>query len=1622
MSEDISKAIAANAQTFSKDEDAALQRVVDAKENLARLTEEQNKIHLSSRYTFEHQNSQDWEASLRDYDARVREFKDNKVMRDARAEITAALRSYRAYAALNQVNRKVVAFLDTDLRYQLELQSESALLDSFTEKMLNAALELTLAKQAQKPTRAQKSALKSAESDLAAANKMATEAAETTSANIQALSAELKVLSDQRVNVERVAANALAAIKRKQAQRLSNGVPESQADREARDNEARRIEQERVESLNALEGQRISFEKRTKLLEALDAAPANEALLDDTITSPDSTAEDVAKATAKKARLQSTVDQVSKQFSSDPEIAAASMAAVEARIDKLYKNITKVTAAIKEKGITPTLRASRLKDLNKYKRELAAAIVRRDTSRGIERVEMEKGRPVTTTTETVEPGTRLGVRKLGPVVKPTVVAGNVRTGVAETIPERTLSAKSKITQAGQARPVTNKQAQRAGNAASIAALEARVAEASETAMQAAKDVGKAKVADAAEALQRSDNAERALDTARAELEMAIAQSTPTKTSKADQALQEMEEAGDVDIEQDLKLGGALFRTSTRGGPTLATEEVSRIANRITENWKNAPEIVVVATENELPLRILGQLVKRKATKNTPGLFDIPSGKVYLIASNLRSAQDVVLTVAHEATGHFGLRDLLGGDYTRTMDNLYAGNPTVRRQADAKMNADSALTPQVAVEEVLADMAETGGVTPAEKGALRRIYETLKAWFRKTFGLPNVSDAEVQQLVVNARKQVIEGGVAAEGKAPGGEILRRTDPAYKPEFAEAGNISKKFVSTQKSAWDRVQANATGLAFETSYVDRYAGFERLAKQMESLKGYQMMYFLRMYDQRMNFVAQSVANGALRRVEKTRPDGRKEFVIEAGGGASLKNVVEILKQSGPMVGNGEAINRIFTTYMSAIRAKDKGFASLHFGNDLTQADLDKAMAVVNGNAKVKAIFEEARKEYNEYNRDMLNFAVQSGAIPAALAERLLKENDYIPWYREENGVALLQIGNESPIRIGSIKEQPHLHELVGGDKPILDFMTSAVQNTNMLTDMSLRNLATKNAVIELANMGLAKIGKGNAAGKDVVKFKVDGEDRFAIIDTDSAGVPADLLVKGMEGIPTQMSGVLRMLAAPATLLRKAVMASPLYTARQIFRDSLAAPLLSGANFTPVVGALRQIGASATKTTLERRGITGGQVFTGTSEDLSRILKDIAGNKVGWAQAWGKLEAVSMEADASTRRAQYNSYIAQGLSEMEATLMSLESMNFNKRGASPSIHVIGSMIPFFNAQIQSLNVLYKALFGKMPFNEKLKIQQKLLTRGFMIAGATLAYAAAMQDDEAYKNATPEQKYGNWFVRVPGVSEAVRIPIPFEIGYIFKALPEALYNTMVDKHGKEDAVRAFTEILKNTIPGGSNYGIPQALKPAIEAGLGKSFYTGRDILSQQEQSLLPKDQFRANTSELSKTVGKAAGIAPIKIDEFIKGYTGGMGLAFVQAISTGIPKGDTPADATKRLSELPVVGGAFQPNDAGNIANRVYDRMKDVQKVQASFDAALERGDRSGAMELLSKYGNELAMAETADYFTKTMSELTQYEKAIRASNMSPDEKRTQLDKLRKVKTQFASTVEQATDKTTPR
>ena len=828
------------------------------------------------------------------------------------------------------------------------------------------------------------------------------------------------------------------------------------------------------------------------------------------------------------------------------------------------------------------------------------------------------------------------------------------------------------------------------------------------------------------------------------------------------------------------------------------------------------------------------------------------------------------------------------------------------------------------------------------------------------------------------------------------------------FEDVLETADQLIAKPATIRQRAEANL-GLGFRTQWLDRLAPLEKVANEMlDPLRGMQMMYYLRMADQKMSFVQQAAGRGVPQIMEYTRKDGQKERLIESVDGANLADVVDTLKDTPGM--NAEAANKLFTLYLAAKRGDRVGYDKLNFG--VPEDQIRTNVAKIEANKEVRAVFEKAREQYNAYNRDLMRFMGQTGTLTAEEAKRLADTNDYIPFYREENGNAMLVIGGEGTFKVGSLAEQPQLRQLIGGNQKILDFLTSSVENTSMLVDMGLRNIATKNAMFELESLGLAQFLGGTPSGPDIVSFKDKGIDKYVQVKTDDAGIPATLLVKGMEGIPVNNSAIIKAMGSMSTLLRRSITINPLYSARQVFRDSVAAPLLSGANFSPVFGALRQIGESATREKLESRGIIGGQIFTGTNEDLSRILGELQTGKMGMSQFIARAEAISMEADALTRRAQYNSYIEQGLSEMEATMMSLESMNFNRKGVSPSVRMASTLIPFFNAQLQSLDVLYRAFTGKMPMNERLDIQGKLLRRGALLAGTAVAYALLMGDDETYKNATPDEKYGNFFIPIPGIKESLRVPVPFEVGYIFKSLPEAIVNIMRSEEGGEEALKAFKNIAIQTIPGGSSALMPAAAKPLLENLTGYSFFTGRQLETKAEQMEKAEFRFRDNTSELAKQIGSLTGTSPIKVDNLIRGYTGSMGVALAQAFNFAMPTAGTPEQATKRLSDMPVVGPLFQPQDAGGIVGAVYDRMTDINEVKRTYDKLIKDGRRAEAQAFMQENAESYAKSGVTGNVQAQMSKITQAVNAIKASSMTPDEKRERLTALQDLRIRLATSV----------
>jgi hypothetical protein len=887
----------------------------------------------------------------------------------------------------------------------------------------------------------------------------------------------------------------------------------------------------------------------------------------------------------------------------------------------------------------------------------------------------------------------------------------------------------------------------------------------------------------------------------------------------------------------------------------------------------------------------------------------------------------------------------------------------------------------------------------------------------------------------------------------------------PGLATANRVADSLIAKEKGWVTKLKDNFLGMGFRTQFVDKLAPTEEALKRggTDPTKALQAMYYLRMYDQRMHFTSQSITEGVPELVEKTRRDGTTERLIETKAGANIQQIVDILKGKDVVkaAGSPDAANKLFTLYLAAIRGERVGYDTLNFGRVWaeaevkriesqlkattisqeqravlqkrkksleeklptmpTAADIKAARAEIEADPTLKKAFDEARDIYNQYNRNLLEFSVQTGALSRAQANEYLRNNDYIPYYRMRDGVAEMVIGNETPIRIGNLKDSPHLKELVGGDEAIFDFLTSSVQNTSMLLDMATKNLATKNLMFELRDVGLATVAKVPKSGKTpegAVTFKRDGEDHYAVVDTDAIGIDSDLLVKGLAGIPTMFPAFVRVLGVPARLLRRAVVASPVYMARQLFRDSLGATMTSGADIIPLLSALNQIGKP---NALRSRGITGGQVFTGMPEDVTRMLKDMQAGKISVTNGLSYLEAKAAQVDALTRKAQYESYLKQGLSEMEATYMALESMNFSKRGLSPGIHMLSTLIPFFNAQIQGLDVLYKSFTGQMPLNERLDVRQKLWERGLMLAGLSIAYAMYMQDDETYKNAKPEEKYGNWFVQVPGFEQMVRLPIPFELGYIFKALPEALVNIAMNENGGEEAMKAFKHIAQQMVPGASSYFIPQAVKPALEAlAFEKSLYTGRSIESTQEQMMEPGYRYRDNTTALAREVGELTGFSPIKMEYLIRGYTGGMGMALLAALSAPFG-GDGPEAATKRASDMPVVGTLFQPKDASGIIDATYDRMQQVNRVKETYEGLLNKGRQADAEKYLKENIDEMALASVAGSFKQFMGQITEHERQIRASNMTPEKKREALEQARQAKIKLASAARAVVDKKAP-
>jgi hypothetical protein len=1097
---------------------------------------------------------------------------------------------------------------------------------------------------------------------------------------------------------------------------------------------------------------------------------------------------------------------------------------------------------------------------------------------------------------------------------------------------------------------------------------------------------------------------------------------------------------DMPLGQDLGEEGALYRTKTSEGAGMKEQEVARLADRITANCTTIPEIVVVATEKGLPEHIQEQAKLDNMTGKIPGLYDTKTKKVYLVAENLHTGEDVALTVAHEVAGHFGLREVLGGEYAIEMNRIYSGNAAVRADADAKMKANARLSKETAVEEVLADIAETGP-TRAQESALRRIYNVLKRAFARTFKSKNVSDDEVRQVVESARKYV-QTGEGARGGEVAVEGINYRGADYKSDDA-LSKAAQRVVAQPKTLLQKVRGNSNVLLeAQMQGADMRAGLIKALENavedprtMGSTKLFrQAIFSITAADQHMPITQMAATMGP----PKMFKDEKGYYEVRSSMENSAIDVFDSVQDIPDRYGNAEAKMGMASMYMIAQRALNKGLAKLDTGAmGVTEQELQDVMRSVDADPELKAALEKTRKLYNAYNKGMIEWLAspQVAAISRDDAKAFLKDEDYVPYYRVlPNGNAELVFGGEKTITIGDIKHQPYLAELKGGDAKIMPLNQSVMRNTMLLVTKGMTNMAQKNIAYAMQAAGagqgkdksnLMPVHKGQGvADASIIRWtqepdpsdpKDKGERwlRIQTNDTMFGGIPAELIIKSMEGAHLTLPAFLKLGGMAGDLLRAGVTRTPIYLARQLIRDPFAATATTGLDYGPLTAIFRANkeflkmtrGQSETGAKLIEKGLVQSGIFDGSPADMEKMALQLAGGESLslLRKLFKGADSLAIKADAATRALIYDNAIKNGLSEVEASHAVRESMNFYKRGLSPTVQYASRMIPFFNAQIQGLSVLAKAARGNMPFDEQLNIKRKFINNAMMLTGVGIAYAMAMDDDEYYKNAKPKDRYSNFFLHLPGVDEPVKLPIPYEFGWFFSA-GVAAADAIKGEVNTPQQLRALKDMFVGAIPGASNLGMPQIVKPIAEVYANKSFFSGNPLESERLRKLDPEARYNASTTEMAKWFASMVpGLSPIQIEHIVSGYLGQVPLMVAASADGLFAKDSSIEEPTRRISQLPLIGSSFQRKYGGEEADVVYKLAADALETKRTFDNYRSTGKIELAKEYLQDHRAEIMVAPMALQYQKVMGQIRKQEEIVRGSRLDADAKAKRIEELDK-------------------
>ena len=689
-------------------------------------------------------------------------------------------------------------------------------------------------------------------------------------------------------------------------------------------------------------------------------------------------------------------------------------------------------------------------------------------------------------------------------------------------------------------------------------------------------------------------------------------------------------------------------------------------------------------------------------------------------------------------------------------------------------------------------------------------------------------------------------------------------------------------------------------------------------------------------------------------------------------------------------------------------------YFPSHLTQSELNAGLALYNSDprfAAMNAAMDASRIE-------LVDHLVDVGRLSQEEGNDWKNVIGYVPFDRIEdfatNYYKTKRTGSRAPLSVSK------LPQLIGSEVRSVGDVFENYLNTMGWMVGQVMNTDARNQTLEfLGSINQAKKLGPDSQGKPNVTY---GYEDGGMVYWQ---LPSEYDVLAFKAESQTTGKWLQYLSEASNILRTSVTALPPFALKQVVDDIQRALLTSGVqNPLSLIGmvltnfpkiALAEIRGVRHRIVedAEALGLSGEYDFK-AGRPGATFMEDMGYKPRGaFRNLLHRLDGITRASDLAVRKAIYDQTIKESKGDMLlAQTRAREFINFRRRGSSDFVGVMVKTIPFFNAYVQGMDVLYRAASGidSSASVDRAAARKMFWSRaGIAIALSTVYAMGKADDDEDYNEADLRTRDGNWFIG------GQKISVPGELGALFKVIPERVVEYYKRKGTPEEqeameAIRTslsymFEQYVGRVTP------VPQAVKPLLEAWTNYSFLTGRELIGIYQKSLDPSLQVREGTSELAIAIANFARdmvgvdtISPIIVDNVLRGYLGSTAALTVMATDGLL----NPTRIDRPLHKYALLSNyMIDPVGKRRIAE-FYDERDKVGKANTTLNELVARGDLAGAEAYMEKHEQVLMLNTSINATLEQLEQTRAYRKYLNspesAAEMSMEDRmetRTEVEKM---------------------